>query len=247
MTNNEAKFILNAYRPNGADAGDAAFSEALEQAKRDPALGAWFAREQAHNAAVAAKLREVAAPAGLREAILAGARMGSDADGKRTTIWTRPTWMALAAGVAVLLAVSATLWSKRAVAELDPLATFALDDTAHAQHGSHGPDAKALQVLLSQPTTRLAQGLSVDVAELRATGCRTVRLNGHEVAEVCFVRNGTEFHFYVTRKADFPAIKSDGGAQFAQSGKLCCASWSDASHHFVVVSNAGMDAVKGLL
>lgn len=247
MTNNEAKFILNAYRPNGADAGDAAFKEALEQAKRDPALAGWFAREQAHDAAVAAKVRDIAPPAGLREAILAGARMGGDTSAKRTTNWTRPMWMAMAAGVAVLLTVSATLWSKRASAKLDPVAAFALDDMAHAKHGSHGPDAAALGTLLSQPTTRLAAGLPVDVAALRATGCRTMRLNGHDVAEVCFVRNGAEFHFYVTRKADFPGIKSDAGAQFAQNGKLCCASWSDASHHYVVVSDAGLDAVKGLL
>ena len=59
MNNTEAKFILNAYRPNGRDAGDATFRAALDQAKSDPALGAWFAREQAHGIAVAAKLREI--------------------------------------------------------------------------------------------------------------------------------------------------------------------------------------------
>jgi len=44
MTNEEAKFLLSGYRPNGADAGDAALAEALAQARRDPALGAWWQR-----------------------------------------------------------------------------------------------------------------------------------------------------------------------------------------------------------
>ncbi|MDB6169002.1 MAG: hypothetical protein JWM88_1866, partial [Verrucomicrobia bacterium] len=74
MSNNEAKFTLGAYRPNGRDAGDAMFGEPLRQARTDPALGAWFERAQAHDAAMAAKLREIAPPAALREAILAGAR-----------------------------------------------------------------------------------------------------------------------------------------------------------------------------
>ena len=56
MNNTEAKFILNAYRPNGRDAGDPAMTAALAQAASDPALGAWFAREQTHGHAIAAKL-----------------------------------------------------------------------------------------------------------------------------------------------------------------------------------------------
>ena len=42
MNNQEAKFILGAYRPGGRDAVDPMFSEALAQAGRDPELRAWF-------------------------------------------------------------------------------------------------------------------------------------------------------------------------------------------------------------
>ena len=37
----------------------------LAQARSDPTLGVWLAREQAHGAAVVAKLREIVPPAGL--------------------------------------------------------------------------------------------------------------------------------------------------------------------------------------
>ena len=67
MTNEEAKQILSACRPGGQDAGDPSISGALQHARNDPTLAAWFEREQAHSAVIAAKLREVAPPPGLRE------------------------------------------------------------------------------------------------------------------------------------------------------------------------------------
>jgi hypothetical protein len=42
MTNESAKFLLSAYRPNGTDAHDPVFKEALEQAPCDPELATWF-------------------------------------------------------------------------------------------------------------------------------------------------------------------------------------------------------------
>ena len=42
MTNQDAKLVLSAYRPNGADARDPFFEQALQQANRDPELTEWF-------------------------------------------------------------------------------------------------------------------------------------------------------------------------------------------------------------
>lgn len=53
MDNREARFVLNAYRPGGQDAGDPRFAEALEQARRDPVLERWFSESLAFDAAMA--------------------------------------------------------------------------------------------------------------------------------------------------------------------------------------------------
>ena len=244
MSNHEAKFILGAYRANGADAGNAMFSAALLQARSDPALGAWFACAQAHDAAVAARLGEIEPPAGLREAILAGARASRTPQPARRF----PTrWLALAASVAVLLAATVAFWPSRATAEPARFAAFAIDDMAHGKHGGHGEAAGALQVLLSQPSTRLSAGLPVDFATLRATGCRTLNFAGHDVLEVCFQRNGAMFHCYIANCADFPGLPANGPATFAQRAQFASASWSDSGRHYVVVSDAGLAAVKQLL
>ena len=76
MNNEQAKFVLGARRPGERDAGDPVFAEALKQAAGDPRLRAWHEREQAFDVALADRLRTAQPPAGLREAILAGARAG---------------------------------------------------------------------------------------------------------------------------------------------------------------------------
>ena len=77
MTTQEAKFLLSAYRPDGRDAADPFFAEALAQARSDPELAAWFAREQAMDARISERLGGIVPPQALRESILAGARGAS--------------------------------------------------------------------------------------------------------------------------------------------------------------------------
>ena len=72
ITNQSAKFVLNAYRPNGADAQDPVFRVALEQAARDPELAAWFKEQRSFDSLIADKLAEIQPPANLYSAILAG-------------------------------------------------------------------------------------------------------------------------------------------------------------------------------
>lgn len=64
--------ILGCFRPDGADAGEPGFAEALRLAAEDRELGEWLARERARDAAFAAALGRVEIPAGLRDEILAG-------------------------------------------------------------------------------------------------------------------------------------------------------------------------------
>jgi hypothetical protein len=73
-TNQDVKLVLSAYRPNGVDARDAFFEEALEQAKRDPELMEWFVKQRVFDDVIVSKLRTIEPPAGLNLEILAGLR-----------------------------------------------------------------------------------------------------------------------------------------------------------------------------
>ena len=243
MNTQQAKFILQGYRPNGADAGDTTFAEALEQVKLDPVLGQWLAREQSLDRAISAKLTEVPAPAGLRESILAGGRVS---DTTQRSWWRHPALMAAAAGFAVLLAAGLALWPKPAAAS-SALAEFALGDSlGSATHGGHGNETGALQAMLSQPTMRLGNRLPVDFKSLRTAGCRTLNFEGHELLEVCFQRDGAWFHCYIAQRADFPALAAAAPVLSDRNG-ASVASWADSSLLYVVVSKTGHTALARLL
>lgn len=250
MNNTEAKFILSAYRPGGGDAADKTMADALAQAKSDPALAQWLARSQAHDAAVADKLREVPVPAGLREAILAGARVSggklAPMPAQRKT-WIGTAWWAAAASVAVMLAATALVWPNRAAAESRALANLAIDDTLHARHGGHGGPQAALQTWLSQPASKLGGDLPVDFAALESSGCREVSLGGHPVLEVCFKREGKWFHCYMVRHEDMPDAPMHAKPTLIAAAGGAAAVWSDAHYHYAVVSDGGPEALKLLL
>jgi hypothetical protein len=238
MNTTEAKFILQARRPDGRDDADPRFSEALEQSRRDPALAAWLAREQAFDTAVAAKLRSVQPPAELRDAILAGAKMSRPAP-----VWRRPQVLALAASVAIIMGLVAAWPALRPVADTERLA---LGVMAEMDSPAHHPIALggrgALRAALADPATRLAAGLPFDFAQLKADGCRALTIGGRDVLEVCFERGG-EFHLYVAKRSDF---RGDSEPMFRERGALASVTWTDSRHAYTLVTADGAAALRNV-
>jgi hypothetical protein len=72
MDKEHARFTLRCFRPDGADAENPDFAEALAWAAKDRELGEWLARERAHDSVFANALNAVSIPGDLREEILAG-------------------------------------------------------------------------------------------------------------------------------------------------------------------------------
>jgi hypothetical protein len=70
MDKERAKFVLQSFRPDGADVGDDDFAEALQLATKDRELGEWLVRERAFDAEFAECLARVELPQGLRESVL---------------------------------------------------------------------------------------------------------------------------------------------------------------------------------
>jgi len=98
MNHQEAKNILQLYRPNGADANDSDFAEALQLAEENEALKAWFESEVAFDQAFAGKLTAITPPAGFRERILAEApRQDQELNSQKVVWWqSAAPWSAAA-------------------------------------------------------------------------------------------------------------------------------------------------------
>ncbi|HUJ44910.1 MAG TPA: hypothetical protein VLW52_15025 [Opitutaceae bacterium] len=246
MNNEQAKFILRAYRPNGRDAGDAVFCEALRQAQADPGLGGWLAREQAFDAAVSAKLEAMTPPPGLREAILTGGRVSTAAPRPR---WGLAPWLGMAASVAVLIAIAAIYWTRSAGstrADLDQMTQFALADPFTAHTGPHADKLGALGAWLENPANRISTGVPADLAQLKAQHCRTVSIAGHEVFEICFQR-GSWYHLYLGRRSDFAVGKNAGAPAFIEQARRSAVSWADERLAYVLITSGGVEGLRHIL
>jgi hypothetical protein len=243
MTNQEAKFILSAFRPNGSDADNPAFGDALRMAAGDPLLGEWFSRSRAHDAAVAARLGEVAPPPGLREAILAGARVSARTRNRAPML----AWATGLAAAAVLVLIVATMRTPvRPDAGTAAFAGFAINDVANGKHGGKGEPADALVSALQAKGAPMPGADQIDFDKLRDTGCRTLSFAGHDVVEVCFLRDGTLFHLYLARHAGSFWDPASRGPSFVAQAAGNAAAWSDKGYDFVVATAAGTEALHRL-
>lgn len=244
MNNEEAKFILGAYRPDGRDAGDPQFAEALAQAERDPELRRWLEGQRAFDRAVSDRLRAVAPPAGLREAILAGGR----ASQPRRQWWASPVWLAAAAAMVVMAVVGLKLArsSGGGAATLAEFANFAAKDIVdeHDRHDGFPAGLDGVQAQLAGASLPLAQNLNLDLDELRRQRCRSVTIAGREVFELCFNREGTWYHLYVARRGDLaPGVTSATAVQ----GEYAATSWADARHVYALVARGSVAALQRLI
>lgn len=240
MNNDEAKFILQAYRSGGGDASDALFAPALEQARRDPALAAWFEREWAHDAAVTAKLRDIVPPADLRAAILAGGRATSR---RRPARWRLPAWIGLAASVALIVA-AALFWLQPVQAK--EFSDFAMDYASGPfRLTNHGEDIEKLRGWLAERHAPLPLRMPAGCQKLQALGCRTVAYRGKSVSLICFER-GREYHLFVARRADYPDLRECPQPEFKTKGNWVSAHWSDGENCYVLTTDARMEELRQL-
>jgi hypothetical protein len=247
MNNQEAKFILGAYRPDGRDTPDPMFAGALAHAEHDPELRAWLEQQRKFDAVVSTRLRQIVPPAELREAILAGVRVSRP----RRHWWNNPSWLAAAAAIALIATVSFRLVRAGASPSISDLRAFAVQDlaAAHDNHIGFPSEFAGLQAQLSASMMPLtsAGGVAIDLDELRRKNCRSVTIAGREVFELCFQRDGTWFHLYAARRSDFASGPVDPKSLIAESGEYSAAAWVDAKNVYALVTHAGKEVLRRVI
>ncbi len=100
MDKDKAKFVLQSFRPDGADSQDVDFAEALQLATEDRELGEWLVRERAFDAEFAEALARVDLPAGLRENVLL-AMVQDGGDFPKVDMVEEGKWITAMAGIEV--------------------------------------------------------------------------------------------------------------------------------------------------
>ena len=248
MDNEEAKFILRAARRDGRDQRDPLFAEALEQARRDPALALWFEKEQQFDAAIANKMRSLVVPAGLKAAILAGAKASQPA--KRTYWHFAPA----AAIVFALCIIAGSLWLPgHGGARANPLVAY---QTEMAEFLSGKFDLTFPSADLGEVRQWFGKNLDLrdyDVppaiaAQLPTMGCVVIDWHGKKAGLICFrTADGKMVHLIVLRRADMPDAPNSREPQFDERGEWRTATWSAGDKIYLVASQVDAAALKTLL
>lgn len=235
MNNEEAKLILQAYRPGGRDANDPRFREALEQAQRDPELARWFANEQALDSRISAKFKaSIATPAHLKAQLLAQTKIL-----RPVAWWKQPALrLALAACLAVLVTVAA-VWFTSGRSD-----GFAKYRTTMAEFAGNkldrldlmSRDVTEVRRWLAQKESHGDLVLPAGLNGRPSLGCRLLDWKGHKVSLVCFeLENKQVAHLLVVDSAAFKDAPTESPV-FNQVGNVATASWSRGGKTYIVAS-----------
>jgi hypothetical protein len=86
MHEEEAKLILQVYRPDGSDATDPLFSAALDEVRINPPLAAWFEWQREIDRRISLGFRGIRPPVGLQASILYGCELSKSRENWRTRL-----------------------------------------------------------------------------------------------------------------------------------------------------------------
>lgn len=242
--NEQAKLLLSAYRPNGQDAGDPAFAEALDAVRTDPELQKWADDQAAFDRKVSEHLATVPVPNGLRDRILAGAKVS------RSRPWWRwPKLWALAAILAIL-AVVAQLWIPKigGIAPWQTQALAVLDDLESSKTGFdfQNQDSARLLAWLRDQSAPRPEALPKSLSGFSTYGCKTWNWDGHRVSMMCFnAGNDDAVHLFTIDRSGLKGVPREGVRQYAQHGPWTVATWSDGDKAHMLAGQGGEAKLRG--
>jgi hypothetical protein len=207
ITNQSAKFVLNAYRPNGADAQDPLFRDALEQAARDPELADWFKEQRSFDSLIAEKLAEVQPPAALYSTILAGIANRSPV--RRFAF--RPL-LALAAVLVLSGVILFPMYRERvspsnSIEQYQKANLTMLSSAPAPELDLETADFSRTQEYLAERKAPRLSSLPSTLLDLPTAGCKTLHWKGQEMSLTCFhLPSGELLHVFVIDEKAFRSI-----------------------------------------
>lgn len=246
MDKREAKLVLQALRPQDIQAPQPAFTDALELAKSNPELKAWWEAQQAFDRKVAAKLRQIPVPEDLRATISAGRKI----ERFRPQPLFSPAWLAVAACVAALCAIGTAQWIYNYGPQPRDEYTSQVIKFLSDDGPSLGMASTDQHQVMAWLKARHAPVGSVPekMNSLPTAGCQEFHVHGHAVSLICFMTpTGAVAHLFMVRKNALKDPPPEGSPDMGQMDGWTTASWSDGHMTYVLATQAGPDVLRQLL
>ena len=255
MHNEQAKLILQAYRPGGEDADDPFFSEALEQARVDPELEKWFAEQRAFDEAMRKALQTRIPPVGLRDSILLTKKISTLPRRQPTRpVWRRPGVMALAASIVVLLAAAVLIGpgAERYASRPMTVAAFTqqvLDLKDRISLGKMSNKPAELRAWLAERGAPSDFELPPGLREAHGLGCQSYNIGGAKVSLMCFMLGQDQFaHLFIVDKDALKDAAPNASPVVRIEGDTPVAIWTFGGKGYVLIGiNVNEETLRRLI
>jgi hypothetical protein len=252
MNRDDAKNILLLHRPGTPDAADPQILEALALTQRDEELARWFGGHCARQEVLRAQLRQIPAPAGLKEQIISEqAALEKIAIGRRNFVLTT------VATAVVALLILATLWF-RPTGTGDTLGVYRNRMIGAALRGyamdlATGDPAK-VRAYLKQNHAPADYILPAPLQKTAVTGCAIESWQGTKVSLICF-RTGkplppgeqSDLWLFVVDGASVKNSPSAGPPELANVHQLITAVWAQGDKLYLLGTAGDEQTIRRLL
>jgi len=254
MNRDEAKIILQLYRPGTADGQDPQIAAALAQAKQDSELARWLDGHCARQNALRGKFRQITAPAGLKEQIISEQAAFSRRNSRREKI----VLVAAVAVIFVSLAFLAQSWPPHRSGDDG---TFSIYQNRMAGVALRGysmdlatNDPAQIRAWLAQQRAPSDYILPAGLEKTAVAGCAVESWQGKKVSMICF-RTGRplppgqqgDLWLFVVDRGSVKDAPASYAPQFAKINQLATAAWAQGGKLYLLGTEGDEPAVRRFL
>jgi hypothetical protein len=240
MTNEQAKQVLQLYRPGTADATDPAFAEALAACEHDAELKQWFANHCGLYAAIRSKFKKIPVPDALKEQIIAERPV------QRTPVWQKAV---LAAGAVAMVAL-AVIMVVPTIRTPEPhdfaayrsfMGEFAVRSYAM---DTNTTDLDTIRLYLSQQKAIADYVLPENLTKnAKALGCVSTSWQGKTVSMICFQTgiptdpsHPSDLWLFITDQTVAADAPKSGTPALVADKSIATASWTVGNRTYVLAT-----------
>ena len=254
MTTEEAKLILQSYRPGGGDDADPFFSEALKLLRSEPELRRWFEGVQNFDVLMRRAMASQSPPAGLREAILARKKAPPRATQANSRHFLK-VFLPLAAAVAIFAGILQFERSSEhqgfqgmTVASFTKQA-LEIKEQGRISLGTKSTDPVQLSRWLAERGAPSNFVLPPGLHGLPALGCQSYSLGGTKVSLICFTLGENRIaHLFVVDRKSLSDAPSDTTPTLHEENGLAFATWTSGGKSYVLTGdNLSKESIRRLI
>jgi hypothetical protein len=254
VNRDEAKIILQLYRPNTVDADDPQIAEALALAKSDLELARWFEEHCTRQKIFREKFRQIEVPDGLKEQIISEQAAFS----KRNSLRQKIVLIAAVTAIVVSLAVLMTSYFSSSKADANTLANYA-DQMAYVATNGYSMnfptnDLSPIRAYLAQNAAPSDFALPAPLEKTTTTGCAIEDWHDKKVSMICF-RTGKplppyqlgDLWLFIVDRNSIKGTTDSASPRFTKVNQLITATWTQGGKLYLLATEGDEETLRKFL